>query len=163
MEGDPRDGVESLLADGGAGEALARVPRPDGIFTVWPPAAQIDWHLERERIYSDLFGRPRPNACGAKIQDGVAVWCAEYGERALTILLLHASSKSEAQALFACARRIAAMAGLEQVTLWKTPQRFHPTEATIEDRLDKLNLVPMIRSLNGQIKPIHWEWIPRAI
>jgi hypothetical protein len=163
MAGDPRDGVEALLAEHQAGQALARIPRPAGPFTVWPGAEQIDWHLERERIFADLLGRPRPVACGATVRGATALWSADYREGQLTVLLWHAPDAEEAEALFACARRVAGGAGLARVAVWQTPQAGLPGRALLEDRLRQLDSVPMIRPLDSRVLAAHWAWIPRAI
>ncbi|HLM71259.1 MAG TPA: hypothetical protein VK459_01150, partial [Polyangiaceae bacterium] len=53
VEGDPGEGVE-LIGEEEVVSALSLIPRPAEGFVVWPTAGQVDWHLERERIYASL-------------------------------------------------------------------------------------------------------------
>ena len=161
--GDPLDGVDALLREDGVAGALAAIPPPADPFTIRPAAAQIDWHLERERIYSALMGRPRPMACGARAGAGTVLWAADFRSGQLVILLLHAPGRGEAEALLAGARRTAAAAGLERTVLWKTPGDRPWPGAVLEDRLERLDSVPMIRPLDPRVRASDWRWIPRAL
>jgi hypothetical protein len=163
LPGDPRGGVDAMLSEDQVAEALAGMPPPADAFTIRPVAAQIDWHLERERIFSEVMARPRPTACGARIGGATALWAADHREGNLTFLLLHAPGRSEAEALVASARRTANAAGLARVVLWRTPQDLPFPQAVLEDRLGALDSVPMIRPLDPRVRPADWTWIPRAI
>ena len=162
LDGDPREGVDALVAEDQAAAVLASIPRPAGNFLVWPVAAQIDWHLERERIFAGLLGRERPVACGAVAGGAAALWSADYREGQLTVLLWHAPGPGDAEALVDCARRTARLAGLGRIVLWQTPQA-SPARAALEDRLGTLDSVPMIRPMDSRIRAADWEWIPRAL
>ena len=163
LPGDPRDGVDALLGEDQLTPAWAGIPRPSGRFTLWPVPAQLDWHLERERIFAGLLGRPRPQACGASAGGATALWAADYREGQLTLLLWHTPGAAGAAALLDCARRTARAAGLDRVVLWQTPQDPPLAEARLEDRLAQLDSVPMIRPLDPRVRPEDWDWIPRAL
>ena len=163
LPGDPRDGVDGLLEDDGAGPALDGLPFAQGPFAIRPSAAQIDWHLERERIFALLQGRSRPPGCGARLGPGLALWAAEYRTGQLMVLLLHAPGPGQAEALIASARRAAQAAGLARVTLWKTPGDPPWPGSRLEDRLARLDSVPMIRPLDPRLRAGDWDWIPRIL
>ena len=163
MPGDPGQGVDELLPEQGAARALAAMAPPGGAFTILPDAAQIDWHLERERILSAVMGRCRPSACGARLGGATALWAAEDRTGQLMVLLLNAAGQGEAEALLACARRTAHAAGLTRAVLWRTPGDGPWPEAQAEDRAERLDSVPMIRPLDARIRAADWEWIPRVL
>jgi hypothetical protein len=122
----------------------------------------VDWHLERERIFTELLGRTRPPACGARSGPGVILWAADPRENQLTVLLLHAP-EARAEALVTCARRAAHAAGLGRVVLWTTPADPPLSGGLREDRLDRLDSVPMVRPLDPRVRVQDWDWIPRAL
>ena len=66
-------------------------------------------------------------------------------------------------ALLDCARRTAAAAGLPRTVLWRTPQSAPPGSAALEDRLGRLDSVPMFRPLHPRLGSGAWAWIPRAL
>jgi hypothetical protein len=162
VPGDPRDGVDELFPEARAAWALARVPPGPGRFVAAPAAEQVDWHLERERIYSEILARPRPAAWGARAGTGTALWTADYRNGQLAFLALHAPDPAEAEALVACARRTAFAAGLYRTVLWPTPETACP-RAEVRDRAPRLDSVPMIRPLDPRIRPEDWTWIPRIL
>ncbi len=162
LPGDPGEGVDELFPESRAAQALAWIPLPADPFAILPAPAQIDWHLERERIFSELLGRPRPTACGARIGSSAVLWSADFREGHLTILLFHAPGP-EAEALLTCARRAAHAAGLPWTLLWKTPADRPWPGILLEDRADRLDSVPMIRPLDPRLRAEHWRWIPRAL
>jgi hypothetical protein len=163
LPGDPRDGVDELLGEDRLAPVLAGVPRPVTPFLIWPTAAQIDWHLERERIFAKVMARTRPPAWGARLGGAAAFWCAEYRSGALMVLLLYAPGRGEAQALLTSARRAAHAAGLARTLVWKLPGDGPWSQAGIEDRSERLESVPMIRPLAPGVRAADWNWIPRAL
>jgi len=167
LPGDPAEGVE-LLKEDCVAPALAGLPCPAGGFTVLPEPGQLDWHLERDWIFSELLGRPRPAACGARLgdglgQDGLILWCANFVKEQLEILLLHAPGSAQAEALLRCARREAKASGFAGVALWQTPADPPMDEGVVLDRLGVLDSVPMILPLAAGVDPEAWNWIPKAI
>jgi len=163
MPGDPGQGVDELLPEHRAAQALAAMAPPEGPFAILPDPDQVDWHLERERIFNAVMGRPRPPACGARLGGACALWAAEYRTGQLMILLLHAPGPGEAEALLACARRTAHAAGLTRAVLWKSPEDGPWPEAQLEDRAEHLDSVPMILPLDARVRAADWEWIPRVL
>jgi Acetyltransferase (GNAT) domain len=163
MPGDPGQGVDELLPEHRAAQALAAMAPPEGAFAILPDADQVDWHLERERIFASVMGRSRPPACGARLGAACALWAAEYRTGQLMVLLLHAPGPGEAEALLTCARRTAHAAGLTRAVLWKTPRDGPWPEARLEDRAERLDSVPMILPLDARVRAADWEWIPRVL
>jgi len=163
VSGDPRDGVDALLREDGLAAALAGIPPPADPFAILPVPEQIDWHLERERIYSALMARDRPEACGARAGAGTVLWAADFRTGQLLVLLLHAPGEAEAAALLTCARRTAEAAGLGRTILWRTPGDRPWPGSVPEDRLVCLDSVPMLRPLDPRILAADWRWIPRAL
>lgn len=137
------------LDEAGARDAAAERADPGGTFAVMPTAAQVDWHLERERLYARLLGLSRPRAWGARLGRGVAVWSGDLKNGRLDVLLLDAG-EGERSALLAEARRTAADAGLRDVVLW-------------EGETGRAGSLPMIAPLAVGLMPEDWTWIPRAL
>lgn len=108
------------IAEGGVDEALARIPSPCDP-NVSPTAEQIDWHLERERIYAGLMGRRRPPWAGARAGEDVVLWAADFRHDRLVVLLGHAGSAAGARRLAAAAAHAAHRAGLGTVQIWENP------------------------------------------
>ncbi|MDC0710124.1 N-acetyltransferase [Stigmatella sp. ncwal1] len=119
--GEPGDLVDRLLGETELDKALARTHPPEQPFLLWPTAAQADWHLERERIYSKELGRPRPEACGATIGSSTALWAMVGKSGVLVLLWLDARTQEDASALLGAARRVAYRAGLSRVEVWEEP------------------------------------------
>ncbi|MDR3671054.1 MAG: hypothetical protein P4L36_09420 [Holophaga sp.] len=163
LPGDPRDGVDELVTEGLAAQSLAAMPPPPDRFAILPVPTQVDWHLERERIFSEMLGRSRPPACGARLGAAAILWAADPREGELTVLLLHAPAPGQARALVTCARRVARAAGLNRVILWNTPLDLAGAGTLVEDRLARLDSVPMIRPLDPRLRAADWNWIPRVI
>jgi GNAT superfamily N-acetyltransferase len=162
-DGDPSEGV-ILLRDGDVGPALSLMPRPRAELLIWPSAAQIDWHLERERVYSALLNRARPEGCGARAGGSSILWASGFKSNELCVLLLHAESPEELHRLLRSARRAAGRAGLARVVHWEHPMPFAfpggPNGGVLRDREGAL---PMICPLNPAITPDSLTYLPRAL
>ncbi|NTX15739.1 N-acetyltransferase [Myxococcus sp. CA056] len=156
--------VDALLCDGDVPGVVARTQRPDVPFLLWPSAAQMDWHLERERIYSELLHRPRPEACGATVGNSSALWAmmARYGE--LVVLLLDAESVEDAVALLEAARGVAHRAGLARVVIWEEPATL-PWVARAPGalRVARDGSLPMMRPLRPGLPPAERVAFSRAL
>ncbi|HEX8702782.1 MAG TPA: GNAT family N-acetyltransferase, partial [Myxococcaceae bacterium] len=119
--GEPTEGVDRLLQETDLGTALARMRKPEVPFFYWPTAAQLDWHLERERIYAELLPRPRPEANGATVGQSTALWYMVGRSSTLLVMMFDARTARDAAALLTAARRVAHRAGLSKVVLWEEP------------------------------------------
>lgn len=159
----PRPGA-SRLKDADVAAALGRMRRPDAPFYLWPSAAQVDWHLERERIYAELLRRPRPEACGAVVGDSTALWAmmARYGE--LVVLMLDARSEEDAATLLETARAVAHRAGLAKVVVWEEPDTA-PLLARLPGatRVPRDGSLPMVRPLRPGLPQALAVPFPRAL
>ncbi|WXH31025.1 hypothetical protein WA016_05000 [Myxococcus stipitatus] len=156
--------VDALLCDGDVPLMMQRIQRPDVPFLLWPGAAQIDWHLERERAYAELLRRPRPEACGATVGESTVLWAmmARYGQ--LVVLMLDAETVEDAVALLEAARGVAHRAGLSRVVVWEEPSTLawvaRVPGATREARDGAL---PMMRALRPGLPPAERVGFSRAL
>jgi hypothetical protein len=160
--GDPAQAVDELFSDTDVG---AHIPgAPDGErFVVWPSAAQIDWHLERERVYAEVLGRERPPFAGALAGDGVALWTADFKNNRLAVLVMDAERADELAALIRAARRVAASIGLADVRVWTDPRLATRWPAGLGREEERPGGLAMIRPIAPGVVPRDWRVIPRAI
>jgi GNAT superfamily N-acetyltransferase len=121
---------------------------PRARFVVWPSAAQLDWHRERERAYAELFGRTPLAHAGAKTKEGLIVWAADFKNEKLLILHLQGSDPS----LVAAARRQAAEAGLASVVAW---------EGDFGEKKPRTDSLPMVLPLAAGSES--WSFVPRGL
>ncbi|MBU8895244.1 N-acetyltransferase [Corallococcus sp. H22C18031201] len=165
-EGAP-PGRAERLGEHDVASALARLRVPDAPLVLWPSAAQLDWHLERERIYAELLERPRPQACGAVVGDSTALWCmmARYGE--LVLLMLDARSPADAEALLTEARRVAQGARLPRVVVWEEPGTAEVLAAVAGrvglTRAARDGALPMTRPLHARLPVVEPVPFSRAL
>lgn len=162
-KGDPEEGVE-LVGEADIERAMALIPRPSRGFVVWPTAEQVDWHLERERVYASLLGGDRPTGTGARAGGSVALWACNFKSNDLMILILHANETRELQAIVRSARRTAGRAGLSRVLLWEQPSGAPwPSGPEAGERRPREGGLPMLKPLDPRVSPEDWEVIPRAL
>lgn len=162
--GEPSEPVDRLLSEADVGAVLARMRRPEAPFFYWPTAAQVDWHLERERIYAELLPRPRPEANGATAGASTALWYMAGRSSTLMVVLFDARTAEEATALLSAARRVAHRAGLSQVVLWEEPDLAPILErvpSAVREARD--GSLPMLRLLRAGVLPTSATPMPRAL
>lgn len=162
--GEPSALVDRLIQDTDVGAALARMRRPEAPFFYWPTAAQVDWHIERERIYTELIPRPRPEANGAIAGQSTALWHMPGRTSTLMVLMLDARTAEDAAALLGAARRVAHRAGLSKVVLWEEPAAA-PLLAQVAGGTRELRdgSLPMIRPLRPGLPSPEPTPIPRVL
>jgi len=162
--GEPSALVDRLLQDTDVAAALARMRRPETPFFYWPTAHQVDWHIERERIYAELMPRPRPEANGAVAGESTALWYMMGRTGTLMVSMFDARTAEDAAALLGAARRVAHGAGLEKVVLWEEPATA-PWVARVAGGTRELRdgSLPMIRPLRPGLPPPEPTPIPRAL
>lgn len=163
--GGPSDGVDQLFKENELAPQLERTPRPrHEQYVVWPTADQLDWHVERERIYSQLLSLRRPWVHGARLGESVVFWVADLKNSKLMIELLVARSTEDAVALLRSARRVASALSLREVSHWALP-----TDPPWPDGEEGGRLVardgslPMIAPLDPRVDPHGWRVVPRAL
>jgi GNAT superfamily N-acetyltransferase len=162
-EGDPGEGVQ-LVGEEEIASALSLIPRPAEGFVIWPTAGQVDWHIERERVYASLLGGDRPTGSGARAGGSVALWACNFKSNELFILLLHANGTRELQAIVRSARRTARRAGLSRVRIWEQPVAAPWTAGTAGfERRPREGGLPMLKPLDPRVSPEDWAVIPRAL
>jgi GNAT superfamily N-acetyltransferase len=162
--GEPTELVDRLLQEAELGAALNRMRKPEVPFFYWPTAAQLDWHLERERIYSELLPRPRPEANGATVGESTALWYMVGRSSALLVMMFDARSARDAVALLGAARRVAHRSGLSKVVLWEEPAAA-PLLAQVPGavRVPREGSLPMLRPLRPGLELSGPIPIPRAL
>lgn len=162
--GEPSELVDRLLLETDVSAALARMLRPEVPFFYWPTAVQLDWFLERERVYAELMPRPRPEANGATIGASTALWYMVGTTGTLMMLMLDARTAEDAAALLGAARRVAHRAGLSKVVLWEEPATA-PLAAKVPGgvREARDGSLPMVRPLRPGALPFSGTPFPRAL
>ncbi len=164
LPGEPSRSVDALIAENGLATALEQVPVPEDPFVVWPTATQLDWHLERARVYESLLNEPRPVACGARAGSSTAFWAADLKNRVLRILLLAAFSEAEGVALMRAARQEAHATGLSEVRLCEQPVPFHwPASEDGGALSERIGELPMLVAFDSRVRPEQWNLAPRAL
>jgi hypothetical protein len=133
---------------------MVEIDAPDDPFVVWPDAAQLDWHRERERAYAALLGRTPIATAGARAGDGVLLWTKSYRNDRLLVL---AWNGREPDRLLEAARNVAAAARLQKVAMWDQPGMRGGALVPREGSL------PMVRALDSRVRAEDWRTIPRAI
>ncbi|WP_224367761.1 GNAT family N-acetyltransferase [Hyalangium versicolor] len=162
--GEPSERVDRLLSEKELGAALARMRHPEAPFFLWPTADQVDWHIERERIYSELIPRPRPEANGAMAGESTALWYMMSRYSALIVAMFDARSAEDATALLSAARRVAHRAGLSKVVVWEEPgmgSLLSQVPGAVREARD--GSLPMLRPLRPEVPLSPATPIPRAL
>ena len=158
------EGLDQLLDEDEVAGVLARLPKPRSGFFVWPSAAQVDWHLERERTYADALDRPRPTACGAMVGGSAALWAADLLRRELVILLACAEGPGASESLSRAARRMAYRTGLARVRWWEgAPDAGLGPDFPGGVRQARKGELPMLHPFSPDVRAQNWTWIPKAL
>src|SRR5207302_7727796 len=131
----------------------------DASLRVFPTVAQLDWALERERLYAEFLGRTRPWLHGAFKGRAQASWAAVYKSEELLVLWLQPGSQAETDAVLRAACCQAHHCGLKRVRLWALPGMPLPEGAREVDRPGEL---PMARSLSAA-RFDEWKSVQRAL
>jgi GNAT superfamily N-acetyltransferase len=155
--GDAAHGVDALF------DRIGEIDPYVDDFAVWPTSAQLDWHLERGRVYAELLGRAALPVVGARAGNGFAYWTADWQRDRLLMLWLDAARSHEAEALVQAARRVAAAARLHEVRLWAQPWPFPGRADLGGDRVHRVGSLPMIAPLLPALRAEMWTQIPRAL
>ncbi len=154
------DPAITLLPETRLAAGLVAIPEPPDPFLAWPSALQLDWYLERERIYAELLERPRPAAAGATLRDSTLIWAADPKNERLCVLLGHAPDPEDGALLLRAAAALAADAGLRAVHLWESAALQLPIGL---GRTQLAEDLPMIRPLHPALDPEDWRTVPRAL
>jgi GNAT superfamily N-acetyltransferase len=157
--GDPgADGIQ-LVAEPALPELHRRLAPPADRFLIWPTPEQLDWHLERARIYGQLLGREPPAVCGAYCDAAAIAWAADLRSRRLRVLLVQAETGEQARLMLRAAARVAAAHALSEVRAWWWPGLCE-VGFTVGPREGSL---PMLLPLAPGVAADDWRWIPRAL
>ena len=164
--GDPGNVCDAVLTDSmdELRAALTDAPAPDDALLLYPSAVQLDWHVERERIYAELLGLRRPQVHGARAGSGRAIWAGDMKHDQLVILWLAATRSDEALALIQAAQRAANEAGLSKVVLWECAWPFELTDdAGGGRRVRRPDGIPMIAPLVSGLDARDWGQTSRGV
>lgn len=101
--------------DESAVPSLDLVPIRTGV-VVAPTGEQLDWHVERERIYRDRLEKPALPARGCEVGSARVVWAAEWKTERL--LVLAATPGEGLGRALRAAQAVAARVGLREVVCW---------------------------------------------
>lgn len=136
---------------------------PRSAFAVWPSGEQIDWHLERERIYSSLLGQERPKYHGAILGQSLIAWTLNYKAQALEVLFMRSKTTLEGQALLSNACACAHDRGLGKVLAWES-EEFTGWErlGIFGERVERTSSLAMIRPVKPGLSPESWAFVSRS-
>jgi hypothetical protein len=155
LPGAPEEGVTPLAAP------LPDPPFPEAVsgeLHLLPSARQLDWHLERERLYASALGRKGAPIHGARAGGAWACWAAWFKENALRVLWLQPGSPDETAAVLQSAQRVAFAAGLEKVRVWEPHPGFDGLPGERQERDGEL---PMVRLYGRPLGA--WRHVHRAV
>ncbi|WNG39897.1 N-acetyltransferase [Archangium violaceum] len=164
IPGDPNERVNLLPPGDDIGRALERLRYPDSPFFFWPTPAQLDWHLERGRIYVEKLGCTLPSSLGATTGASTLLWGLAGRSAELLVLMFDARSPDEAHALLSAARREAHRSGLSRVVLWEEPTHA-PLLSSLEGatRVARDGALPMVRPLRPDLPLAPLLPVPRGL
>ncbi len=144
-------------------------PPQAGVLQLRPSALQLDWHLERGRLYARFLGRRLPQSVGARCGDVTLLWAPYFKTNELKVLwATPADGGASAQQAFREAIRQAHKAGLHSVRIWRTDvhagaqwlqQDFEGRQMDVLDRSDEL---PMFVPL-GKTEITGWSALGRGL
>ena len=142
----------------------AAQPVLPGRFVLHPTADTLAWLLERERVYCEELGHPRPKACGAAFGNSLALWYAQPKDGRLWVHWLQSEDARSCRALVQAARVVARDAGLSEVRLWEDADGLPWPEGLDGGRREqRTGGLPMLRPLDVRVRPQDWRRISRAL
>ncbi len=124
------------------------VPDLPGL-VVAPTGDQLDWHLERERVYRERLGRPALAAYGCAVGRARGIWAADW--KADRLVVLAAIAEDGLDRVMAAAAAVAGEAGLREVSLWATDALVSQSALPTRRRDHELT---MIRPLRPDCSPV---------
>jgi GNAT superfamily N-acetyltransferase len=136
---------------------LEAVTAQSGQLVLTPTAAQLDWHLARERFYGRAQGRTL-RWHGASVGRSTLSWTAYFKTGELQVLDARVADDAEATLLVEAARRVAFDAGLTLVRCWEGPRLDRLPEAQRVPRDDE---IAMVLPLSPQVSA--WVQVQRGL
>lgn len=111
---------------------------------------RLDWHLERERVYTAALGRKQLSHHGARIGESTITWTAYWKTNELQVLSLDAQQPEHLARLVQAASYAAHLVELPVVRIWETVDLTSVPDSRRVARTDEvamfLPLVPGIRT-----------------
>jgi hypothetical protein len=137
----------TMLTAGEVDAAWNDVEVPRLEFVVWPSAAQLDWHRERERAYAQLFAKRPLRFAGARADSGMIAWAADFKNDKLVVLHFDGG-----EALVSAAQHQAWEAGLGSVVFW---------EGDFAEKKIRTDSLPMVLPIREGTE--RWSFVPRGL
>ena len=126
---------------------------------LFPTAEQLDWAVERERLYARFLHRRAPQWHSARSGTAAASWAAKFKSNELVVQWLETGTDADTEAVLNVARYEAHRCGLQQVRIWALPEMSKPHGAELNPREGEF---PMFRScVPNSIDA--WTGIQRAL
>ena len=121
-------------------------------------AARLDWHLERERLYTAALGRTPLAQHGARVGDSSITWTAYWKTGELQVLSLDASAPTDLPLLLHAASHAAHLSGLPTVRVWETRDLTAHPNARRVPRVDEVAMfLPLLPGVQA------WTRIERGL
>jgi hypothetical protein len=124
-----------------------------------PTAEQLDWAVERERLYARFLGRRAPRHHSARCGTAAASWAAKFKSNELVVLWLEAGLADETEAVLNVARQEAQDCDLQHVRVWAVPGMPELKGASLTPREGEF---PMFRACQS-MSIAGWSDIQRAL
>lgn len=83
-------------------------------------AERLDWHLERERLYTEALGKTALEHHGARVGESTITWTAHWKTNELQVLSVGVRDPRHLPALLHAAAHAAHRCGLPKVRVWET-------------------------------------------
>lgn len=134
-------------------------------YRILPTRDQLGWFWEREAVYAEFLGKPRPSFHMLDSDDAFSVWIADYKNSYFRALVFQAVREKSAAAMLESARLEAQRIGLGAVKVWNTPGcklrgNSALKQVSLEDTLPMIR--PAVQCRMGW-EPALWREISRVL
>ncbi len=120
--------------------------------------ARLDWHLERERLYTSALGRTPLTRHGARVGESTITWTAYWKTAELQVLSLDARDSADLPLLIHAAAHAAHLCGLPTVRIWETRDLTGLPSARRAPRTDEVAMfLPLLPGVQA------WTMIERGL
>jgi predicted N-acetyltransferase YhbS len=121
-------------------------------------SSRLDWHLERERLYTAVLGRAPLSKHGARVGESSITWTAYWKTDELQVLSLDARDAAHLPLLLHAARHAAHEAGLPLVRVWETKDLSALPDARRVERTDEVAMfLPILPGVQA------WTMVERGL
>ncbi|MDP1830035.1 MAG: hypothetical protein Q8L48_42625 [Archangium sp.] len=121
-------------------------------------APRLDWHLERERLYTSALERTPLERHGARVDGSTITWTAYWKTNELQVLSLDAHDPRHLAPLLHAASHAAHLAGLPTVRVWETSALTALPGARRVERTDEVAMfLPLLPGVQA------WTMVERGL